>query len=180
MELLRELDIRPIGNNGNKLRWAVFKCPICNEEVEKVKSNGLKQKECGCRGKGYNSRTHGMANTRIYKIWEDIKKRCDNPLSKHYHRYGGRGITYDPKWKDFMGFYEDMKEGYTDMLTIDRERVNENYNKTNCQWITKNENCGKDHRGKKQSAIHRQRRSESMIKIHKLKREQNENRIASA
>lgn len=151
MEMVKELDIRPIGNAGNKLRWALFLCPVCNREVEKVKSNGLKQAECGCRGKGANSKVHGMSNTRFYKIWEDMKKRCDNTNCKAYQNYGAKGITYSDKWATFDGFKEDMFESYEEHLTIDRIDPKLNYTIENCQWITLNENAGKDHKGRKQS-----------------------------
>jgi len=36
---------------------------------------------------------------------------------------------------------EDMLEGYTDKLTIDREDNNGNYCKENCRWVTQAVNC---------------------------------------
>ena len=38
-----------------------------------------------------------------------MKNRCDNPNAVNYAHYGGRGITYDPRWRDFRTFYADMK-----------------------------------------------------------------------
>lgn len=162
MVLLKELDIRPIGKNGNRLRWALFLCPTCNREVEKVKSNGVKQKECGCRGPRAG-KTHGMSHTRIYQIWEDMKNRCDNMNNKYYHNYGGKGVIYTPKWKKFEGFYDDMGDSYEDTLTIDRITSSGNYTKDNCQWLTKAENSGKANRGRKQSDEWIKKRTESRI-----------------
>lgn len=40
------------------------------------------------------SRTiHGLAGTRVYKSWDQMKQRCENPSCEHYSKYGGRGIT---------------------------------------------------------------------------------------
>jgi len=80
--------------------------------------------------------THGMSDTRVYKIWQQMKVRCDNPKSIHYSNYGGKGITYDINWEKFEGFWEDMKHGYLDGLTIDRINGNKDYCKENCQWST--------------------------------------------
>lgn len=85
------------------------------------------------------NRTHKMSSTRIYSVWCDMKKRCSCPNRKGYQNYGGRGITYDPKWSTFEGFYEDMKEGYSDDKTLERKDVNGDYCKENCEWITREE-----------------------------------------
>jgi hypothetical protein len=80
---------------------------------------------------------HGMRRTRQYTIYCNMKKRCDNPHSPDYPRYGGRGIKYCNKWATFEGFWDDMKEGYTDDLTLDRKDNNQGYSKDNCQWASR-------------------------------------------
>ena len=83
---------------------------------------------------------HGMSRTRLYQIWADMKTRCDNPNNAFYHRYGERGISYLPEWKDFMAFYEwAMHSGYNDNLTIDRIDNNGDYCPDNCKWSTQKE-----------------------------------------
>lgn len=91
-------------------------------------------KSCGCL-----SFKHGMTGTRIYETWKNIKRRCDEPDNKSYDIYGGRGITYDERWSEFDPFYEDMKDGYSDNLTIDRIDPDGNYTKENCRWADKEE-----------------------------------------
>lgn len=73
-----------------------------------------------------------------YISWSSMKQRCDNPASIAYKNYGGRGITYDPAWADFVLFLEDMGEKPAG-TSLDRIDNDKNYNKTNCRWATRRE-----------------------------------------
>jgi len=76
-----------------------------------------------------------------YNSWYGLKRRCDCPNQTGYERYGGRGITYDPKWSTFEGFYEDMGDRPGPNYDLDRIDNDGNYCKENCRWITHLENC---------------------------------------
>lgn len=95
----------------------------------------LKEYDLTIPTKEYNT-THGMSKTRQYRIWQQMKNRCDNPRNVKYPIYGGRGITYDEKWATFTGFWDDMHLGYRDDLTIDRIDNNKGYTKDNCRWVS--------------------------------------------
>ena len=82
---------------------------------------------------------HGMRYHRAYNTWNHMMFRCYSKKDKRYPVYGGRGIKVTSKWHNFIGFWEDMKNGYKDNLTLDRINNNKNYCKSNCRWATWNQ-----------------------------------------
>jgi hypothetical protein len=102
----------------------------------KLKNN--KVKSCGC----FNSEKlrnrnlkHGKTRSKIYTAWVNMRNRCEDKKNKSYANYGGRGISYDLAWKNFMNFYNDMIADYKQNYTLERIDVNANYSKLNCTWI---------------------------------------------
>lgn len=122
------------GNRGPR-----YKC-ICDCGNEKI-AYGVDLRTLHCTSCGCNisnrAKTHGMSDTRVNRIYRNMKKRCDNPNCPDYHNYGGRGIKYCKEWSTFEGFWEDMKEGYSDKLTLDRIDNDKGYSKENCRWVTR-------------------------------------------
>lgn len=112
----------------------------CNGEPYNVRADALygnyTSQSCGCYQReiaAIKNVVHGMYGTPSYQSWHDMKERCTNPNCKVYKYYGGRGISYDPRWEKFSNFYADMGEK-PEGLTLDRIDVDGNYHKDNCRW----------------------------------------------
>ncbi len=96
---------------------------------------------CGCRQdeqkrKGFN-RSHGLRSTPEYRVWADMKQRCENPRRRDYARYGGRGIIVCPRWiEDFPAFLKDMGLRPSAVHTLERVDNEKGYHPDNCEWAT--------------------------------------------
>jgi hypothetical protein len=80
---------------------------------------------------------HGMVNTKVYKAWEDMKKRCLNKNNPRFDDYGGRGIHIYSPWLEFEAFYKDVgdpPEGHR--IGLDRIDNNKGYFPDNIRWAS--------------------------------------------
>ena len=89
---------------------------------------------------------HGASNTKLYHVWLSIKDRCYNSKCKYYKYYGSKGIAVCDEWLHDFATFRDwaFSNGYREGLTIDRIANNNNYEPSNCQWLTRSEHTTKD------------------------------------
>lgn len=110
-----------------------------------------RSKSCGCYSAEIKSKqakkliaieTHGMSETRLYRIHRGMRDRCNLKSHSSYRLYGGRGISYCKEWEDFNTFMNwSLNNGYQENLVIDRIDSNGNYEPLNCRWVTPKENA---------------------------------------
>jgi hypothetical protein len=131
----RLLTIRFVGVEDNQAAW-LFRCDCGTEKIitgGSVKSGGIQS--CGCL-KNDQRHKHGYYGTPTYYSWQAMKERCTKPNHPAYHRYGGRGISFCERWKEFVPFLEDMGER-PDGLSLDRyPNKDGHYEKSNCRWAS--------------------------------------------
>lgn len=80
---------------------------------------------------------------RISKLWANIKRRCLNPESDGYSRYGARGIGVCQEWLDAPSRFTEwaIANGFTPGLEIDRIDNRGPYAPNNCRFVTRSQNC---------------------------------------
>lgn len=142
------LTVIGIADTPTRKTYWYCKCDCGN--IKKVRSDSLQCgaiRSCGCLKKEQeainlkDNKLHGQSHTRLYGIWQGMKKRCYNKNDKRFYRYGGRGIVVcDEQKNDFIAFQEwALNNGYADNLSIDRIDNDGNYEPSNCKWSTNKE-----------------------------------------
>lgn len=112
----------PVIASGNEVRrGGITRCPQCAAEMKHAATT-----------------SHGLTETSEYRIWCAMKARCLNHNTKSFKNYGGRGISVCKRWAtSFEAFLEDMGNRPSAAHTIERLKVDGDYEKSNCCWATR-------------------------------------------
>jgi len=132
------------------IKYGLFLCPSCGEDVKMRYHNGLKNKQCyDCyqkskKGTGNPNFRHGQTTngyTPLYWVWSDMKRRATRENHPRAKRYFLRGIDICEEWLSFEVFHDwAIKNGYREGLTLDRVNNNKGYYPSNCRWTSNAEN----------------------------------------
>lgn len=111
----------------------------CEDCAKKVVADAVAEsnKARTVHGAAKDARTPTEA--KLYRLWQGIKQRCNNPEHPKYADYGGRGIRiHDPWAQDFRAFAEGVGLPPTPQHSLDRYPNNDgNYEPGNVRWATK-------------------------------------------
>lgn len=141
LTVIKECETKIRKKYDKNIYW-ICKC-TCGKEtiVPATKLVSGHTKSCGCYQRekaALCNSTHKETKTRLYIIWQGIKRRCTNLNSNNYKNYGLKGISICEEWKEnYLAFkHWAKKNGYSDSLTIDRIDSKGNYEPRNCRWVS--------------------------------------------
>jgi hypothetical protein len=124
----------------------------CGTEVVIKASSALKAgktRSCGCLKRELHT-THGLSKHPLYKTWQGMLQRCENPAADSYERYSENDITVCEEWHDVAVFIADIEreigprpEGRYETgmphLTLDRIDNDQGYRPGNVKWSTQSQ-----------------------------------------
>jgi hypothetical protein len=112
---------------------------IIDCQLYKMQTNHTKG--CGCEKE--KLRTHNLSKHPLYRVWDAIRYRCNNPNASNFKNYGGRGIKISDEWNNnFLNFYNwAIENNWSKELEIDRINNDLGYSRENCRIVSSKENA---------------------------------------
>lgn len=91
-----------------------------------------------CAAKCKSRATHGKSRTPEYRIWVDMRRRCNDPKRDAYPHYGAKGIRVCTRWEgSFEAFLTDVGPRLSPLHSLDRHpNSSGDYEPGNVRWAT--------------------------------------------
>jgi len=157
--------IKCVGVNKHRARKYLCECACGTNKI--VNGNDLKSgrvQSCGClkrertseasAGEKNTGYIHGGSGTKLHRLWQGMKERCEYEKHISYRYYGGKGVFVCLQWKNFDEFRRWANErGYKDGLSIDRIDARKGYEPDNCRIVTRAENTAAGNKTRKRGTV---------------------------
>ena len=127
----------------NKSAHTIWSCQCDCGNIKDVLATNLTRGlsiSCGCFSRETTSKvktTHGMTETKLYKKWEGMKRRCLYETGSRNGYYKAIGVTIWDEWMNSFEIFRDwaLQNGYSDELSLDRIDNDSGYTPFNCRWV---------------------------------------------
>lgn len=123
---------------GNAQVW-LCRCS-CGAEVSVCQSTLVGGKSTKCRQCAWGKEFHGLRRHELYSVWQNMRRRCQDPKAIGYENYGARGISVHEPWVSSFPIF--LRDIYKEIgprpsgTSLDRVNNDGNYEPGNVRWAT--------------------------------------------